>query len=184
MPTRRSPCSGLPSVRIRHLRLPATTGGAADRATPRAAVLSLEFICSCHTSARRFETAPLRILCGPAEQHFANPRNAAAPLVQGSLGTKLLFHMIPRSLASDASWSKRPMFCTLRTSCAPTEPVQDRRVPSSQSEKSIGPIHTQARCRVGTRRAVGIRLLCGNARSPVMWASTGVLDKDRSSALV
>ena len=176
VPTRRSPWSGFPSVRIRHLRLQATTGAAAYRATPRAAVLSLEFIWSCHTSARRFETAPLRILCGPAEQHFANPRNTAAPLVQGSLGTTLLFHMIPRSLASDARWSKTPIFCTLRYSYAPTEPVEDYRVLSSQSEKSIGTMHTPAthrpvwlsRCRVGTRCVVGLKLLCGNARSPVM----------------
>ena len=123
-----------------------------------------------------FVAAPLRILCGPAEQHFANPRNTAAPLVQGSLGTTLLFHMIPRSLASDARWSKPPIFCTLRYSYAPTEPVEDYRVLSSQSEKSIGTMHTPAthrpvwlsRCRVGTRCVVGLKLLCGNARSPVM----------------
>ena len=103
-------------------------------------------------------------------------RGTQRPLVQGSLGTTLLFHMIPRSLASDARWSKPPIFCTLRYSYAPTEPVEDYRVLSSQSEKSIGTMHTPAthrpvwlsRCRVGTRCVVGLKLLCGNARSPVM----------------
>ena len=91
-----------------------------------------------------FVAAPLRILCGPAEQHFENPRHAAAPLVQGSLGTTLLFHMISRHQASDPSWSNPPTSRILPIPYFPTEPARKDTVPSSQSEKrSVECAHQQ-----------------------------------------
>ena len=65
-------------------------------------------------------------------------RGTQRPLVQGSLGTTLLFHMISRHRASDPSWSNPPIARTLSSPYLPTEPARKDQVPSSQSEKRSG----------------------------------------------
>ena len=65
-------------------------------------------------------------------------RGTQWPLVQGSLGTTLLFHMISRHQASDPNLSNPPLSRILPIEYVTTEPARKDQVPNSQSKKRSG----------------------------------------------
>ena len=97
----------------------------------------------CHFSSRYVLVTSRLLLspCGSSAVQLSGTsqtRGTQWPLVQGSLGTTLLFHMISRHQASDPNLSNPPLSRILPIEYVTTEPARKDQVPSSQSKKRSG----------------------------------------------